>query len=92
MTSCCTPDGNRSNGTAAVPPGNERRTVYTVSGMSCGGCAATLTTALGELSGVRTVDVDVETGQVTVVTDGPADDRRISDAVDHAGYELTGRA
>ncbi|MEU0191030.1 cation transporter [Streptomyces afghaniensis] len=67
-------------------------TTYAVSGMSCGHCKATLTKAIGELDGVSGVEVDLDTGQVTVATVTEPDDVLIAEAVDEAGYELTGRA
>jgi copper ion binding protein len=66
-------------------------TTYAVSGMSCGHCKATLTKAIGELDGVSGVEVDLDTGQVTVTSAGEPDDALIAETVDEAGYELTGR-
>ena len=67
-------------------------TTYAVSGMSCTHCKATLTKVIGELDGVTGVDVDLATGQVTVSSTTEPDDALIGEAVDDAGYELTGRA
>lgn len=67
-------------------------TTYAVSGMSCAHCKATLTKAIGELDGVTGVGVDLATGQVTVTSAGEPDDALITEVVDEAGYELTGRA
>ncbi|MFF9807876.1 heavy-metal-associated domain-containing protein [Streptomyces coeruleorubidus] len=66
-------------------------TTYAVSGMSCGHCKATLTKAIGELDGVSGVEVDLDSGQVTVTSAGEPDDALIAETVDEAGYELTGR-
>ena len=35
----------------------------------CGGCASTKQDALGTLDGVQAVDVDIESGRVTVTAD-----------------------
>lgn len=67
-------------------------TTYAVSGMSCGHCKATLTKAIGELDGVSGVEVDLGSGHVTVTSAAEPDDTVIAEAVDEAGYELTGRA
>ncbi|MFG3552023.1 heavy-metal-associated domain-containing protein [Streptomyces sp. NPDC047725] len=67
-------------------------TTYTVSGMSCGHCEATLTRVIGELDGVAAVDVRVAAGLVTVTSAAEPDDAAIAEVVDEAGYELTGRA
>ncbi|GGX02741.1 heavy-metal-associated domain-containing protein [Streptomyces lomondensis] len=66
-------------------------TTYAVSGMSCGHCKATLTKVIGELDGVRGVEVDLGTGRVTVTSAAEPDDAEIAEVVDEAGYELTGR-
>ncbi|WP_333563825.1 heavy-metal-associated domain-containing protein [Nocardiopsis endophytica] len=90
MSSCCSTDGSCSTGAATTAP--EGSTVYTVSGMTCGHCRSAITEAVGVLAGVRSVDVDLEAGTVTVAADGEPDDALIAKAVDDAGYELTGRA
>ncbi|MFC8140738.1 heavy-metal-associated domain-containing protein [Streptomyces paradoxus] len=66
-------------------------TTYAVSGMSCGHCKATLTKVIGELDGVSGVEVDLGRGHVTVTGSAEPDDAAIAEAVDEAGYELTGR-
>jgi copper ion binding protein len=66
-------------------------TTYAVSGMSCGHCEATLTKVVGTLDGVSGVEVDLGSGRVTVTTAAEPDDALIAEAVDEAGYELTGR-
>ncbi|CAL9325865.1 cation transporter [Streptomyces olindensis] len=66
-------------------------TTYAVSGMSCGHCKATLTKVIGELDGVSGVEVDLDTGRVTVTSAAEPDDAAIAEVVDEAGYELTGR-
>jgi copper chaperone CopZ len=73
------------------PTANGFTATYAVSGMSCGHCKATLTTVIGELGGVTGVDVDLDTGQVTVIGTAEPDDALIAEVVDEAGYELTGR-
>jgi len=61
---------------------------YTVKGMTCGHCAASVTEEVGEIAGVRTVDVDLASGKVTVASDEPIPAERIAVAVTEAGYEL----
>ncbi|GAA2418731.1 hypothetical protein GCM10010420_56570 [Streptomyces glaucosporus] len=91
MSSCCTPGGSCSTGTAQSPAAEGATTVYAVAGMSCGHCAATLTRVVGGLDGVLSVEVDVAAGRVTVTTGGAPDDALLAEAVGEAGYELTGR-
>ncbi|MFE0807586.1 heavy-metal-associated domain-containing protein [Streptomyces sp. NPDC058794] len=66
-------------------------TTYSVAGMSCGHCKATLTRVIGELDGVTGVDVQLDSGRVTVTATAEPDDTVIAEVVDEAGYELTGR-
>ncbi|MER6509490.1 MULTISPECIES: heavy-metal-associated domain-containing protein [unclassified Nonomuraea] len=61
---------------------------YTVSGMTCGGCAGTVKTEIGKVAGVSSVDVELATGQVTVTSTDALDDAKIRDVVEEAGYEL----
>ncbi|MEU9855715.1 heavy-metal-associated domain-containing protein [Streptomyces sp. NPDC047974] len=94
MGSCCTPDHSCSTGgtATAVAVADATSTVYAVSGMTCGHCKTSVTTSVGAVEGVLSVDVDVASGLVTVTTDGAPDDAVIGAAIDDAGYELTGRA
>ncbi|GAA3761248.1 heavy-metal-associated domain-containing protein [Salinactinospora qingdaonensis] len=64
-------------------------TVYTVQGMSCGHCAASVTEEVNQIPGVTDVRVEVATGQVTVTSNGPVDDALVREAVDEAGYKVT---
>jgi len=59
---------------------------YTVNGMTCGHCVASVTDEVGKIDGVT--DVDLASGQVTVESDEPLHDTAISAAVDEAGFEL----
>jgi copper ion binding protein len=62
---------------------------YTVAGMTCGHCVASVTEESSKLDGVIAVDVDLAAGRVTVKSDGPLDDSAVAAAVDEAGYELS---
>ena len=61
---------------------------YTVTGMTCGHCVSSVTEEIEEIAGVTGVDVDLQTGRVTVTSDAPLDGARVKDAVEEAGYEL----
>lgn len=65
-------------------------TTYTVTGMTCGHCAAAVTDEVTTLAGVEDVAVDVATGAVTVTSATPLDDAAVAAAVDEAGYALAG--
>jgi copper chaperone len=60
----------------------------TVAGMTCGHCVASVTEELAELSGVDSVDVVLETGQVTVLSSAPLTPEDIAAAIAEAGYAL----
>jgi copper chaperone len=60
---------------------------YTVQGMTCTHCAASVTEEVEQVPGVTGVDVDLETGRLSVLGDGFSDDA-IRAAVDEAGYEV----
>lgn len=61
---------------------------YTVTGMTCGHCAASVTEEISEITGVEAVDVVVETGAVTVTSAAPLDPAAVQAAVEEAGYAL----
>lgn len=61
-------------------------TVYTVNGMTCGHCVASVREEVAELAGVTDVEVDLATGRLTVTGDASA--AQVAAAVDEAGYEL----
>ncbi|GAA3963343.1 heavy-metal-associated domain-containing protein [Actinomadura viridis] len=63
-------------------------TTYTVAGMTCGHCVSSVKEEVGQVSGVSAVDVDLQTGTVTVTSDGPLDDADIKAAVEEAGYQV----
>lgn len=61
---------------------------YEVKGMTCGHCVSAVSGEIGRLGGVTAVDVDLESGTVTVTSDSPLTDSEVREAVDEAGYEL----
>ena len=63
-------------------------TTYTVTGMTCGHCAASVTEEISELAGVEDVAVVVETGAVTVTSTAPLDTAAVRAAVEEAGYAM----
>lgn len=63
---------------------------FTVSGMTCGHCVASVKEEVSEISGVTEVEVDLETGRVVVVSSDPIDSAAVRAAVDEAGYAVTG--
>lgn len=65
----------------------EQRT-YTVTGMTCGHCVASVTEEISELESVENVDVTLESGQVIVTSSRPLDPASVRAAVEEAGYAL----
>ena len=63
---------------------------YTVSGMTCDHCVASVREEVGEIPGVSDVDVDLATGQVVVTATGSVDHDAVRSAVEEAGYRLEG--
>jgi copper chaperone len=64
------------------------QSTYTVTGMTCGHCASSVTEEVSQIDGVQDVHVDITTGQVTVTSErDPADDE-VRAAVAEAGYQL----
>jgi copper chaperone CopZ len=60
----------------------------TVIGMTCGHCVASVTEEVQELPGVEQVEVDLESGALTVTSAEPLDDATVRSAVEEAGYQL----
>jgi len=61
---------------------------YTVAGMTCGHCVSSVTEEVSELSGVSDVQVDLESGQLTLTADDAVTPEQIKAAVVEAGFSL----
>ena len=76
----------------SVPTASQPNTqTFSVAGMTCGHCVASVTEELQELPGVDQVNVDLVAGgtsTVTVTTTQPLDDDAVQAAVEEAGYRL----
>ena len=59
---------------------------YTVTGMTCGHCVASVTEEVQEIQGVADVKVTLETGELVV--SGDFTDDAVRQAVEEAGYQL----
>jgi len=64
------------------------QTTINVSGMTCGHCVSAVTMELSLLASVTEVEVDLESGQVTITSDAALEQARLATAIDEAGYEL----
>lgn len=63
-------------------------TSWQVVGMTCGHCVNAVREELTALGGVQSVDVDLESGSVIVVSGSPLEPRSVAAAVEEAGYQL----
>jgi len=63
-------------------------TTYKVNGMTCGGCAKSVETAIAGIAPGSKVKADAGTGLVSV--DG-ATETQVAKAVDDAGFEFVGK-
>lgn len=61
---------------------------YTVTGMTCGHCVASVTEEVQEIPGVTDVRVDLASGALSVTSGQPLDDDAVRAAVEEAGYQL----
>ena len=62
---------------------------FTVTGMTCGHCVASVTEEVQEVPAVTHVDVDLETGALRVTSDRPLERAEVAAAVEEAGYQLS---
>ena len=62
---------------------------FTVSGMTCEHCVASVSDEVLEIAGVTGVDVDLPTGRLTITSDQPLSEDVVASAVNEAGYRLS---
>ena len=62
---------------------------YTLSGLHCSGCVASVSEEVREIPGVQDVDLVLETGALTIITAEPVDADAVKAAVAEAGYQLS---
>jgi len=62
---------------------------FTVSGMTCEHCVASVSDEVLAIAGVTGVDVDLPSGRLTVTSDQPLSEDAVASAVDEAGYRLS---
>ena len=63
-------------------------TTYSVRGMTCNHCAASVKEEISKVVGVTGVSVDLQSGRVAVSHDRPISDAAVGAAVEEAGYEV----
>ncbi len=71
-----------------APNPDEKVVAFAIEGMTCGGCAANVESALGAVPGVRRTSVDYEKGQALVVAGHSVAEESLVRAVEGAGYRV----
>ena len=59
---------------------------YTVTGMTCGHCVASVKDEVGAIDGVTEVAVDLQSGRLTITSAAPLPESTVTAAVEEAGY------
>lgn len=65
-----------------------KTTTVTAPEIICGGCADSIKKALGNVDGIREVEVDIATKKVTVNHEDSVSRENIVDTLDRAGYSV----
>lgn len=65
-------------------------TTIKIKGMTCRHCVMAVTKALGGMDGIRDVQVNLETGEVSFTEEKPVDRALIRGRISKAGYEVVG--
>jgi copper chaperone CopZ len=61
---------------------------YTVTGMTCGHCVASVTEEVQEIPGVEDVEVVLDSGALTITSTEPIDAATVKATVEEAGYQF----
>ena len=61
---------------------------YKVTGMTCGHCVQAVTSEVSKIDGVTDVEIDLDSGNVTVTSQSEVQEADFRAAVDEAGYEV----
>lgn len=64
--------------------------IFDVTGMTCGHCERSVTEEVGEVAGVKALDVSAQSGILTVVGH-EVDPEAVVAAVEEAGYQAVAR-
>lgn len=62
---------------------------FRVDGMTCRHCVLAVTDELSGLPGVRSVDVDLASGEVGATSGVPVENDVIAEAIEDAGYRVS---
>ncbi|WP_308193587.1 heavy-metal-associated domain-containing protein [Micromonospora alfalfae] len=87
-SSCGCATATADNAPATVDTVGGVQVTYTVSGMTCTGCASNVRRELSTVEGVTSVEIDVAASGVTVTSHTPLAIANVRAAVEKAGYQL----
>ena len=62
---------------------------FTISGMTCEHCVASVSEEVSEIPGVQGVEVELASGRLTVQSEAPVDPVQVRSAVEEAGYAVS---
>ncbi len=63
-------------------------TTYAVRGMTCEHCVRSVEEEVGAVAGVTAARAELDTGALTITSDGELDPTAVAAAVEAAGYEV----
>ena len=67
------------------------KTIFRVSGMSCGGCSASIGRALSRLDGIEKAEADHEEGTADVIfNEKEISKNKIIETIENLGYKVEG--
>ena len=69
---------------------NMTKATIKIEGMMCQHCVNRVTSVLNAISGVTSVAVSLENGTAAVATDGTVEIKALKEAVEDAGFDVTG--
>lgn len=88
VAACCAPPQTFAKQIANPAQADSKSVKLAIEGMTCGSCAASITTALKKIDGVRTVEISFEQKSGTVEFDpAKANEQGIVEAVNNAGFK-----
>lgn len=76
--------------TPPIPSASEKQVVLGIEGMTCGGCARNVESALSTLAGVKSVSVSYERREAVIVAAPSVTEESLVRAVEGAGYRVAG--
>ena len=88
VAACCEPPQLAAQQNSNSAQADVKTVKLEIEGMTCGSCAASITTALKKIDGVRTVEISFEQKGGTVEFDpAKANEQAIVEAVNNAGFK-----